>query len=165
MVIQIHGTKHWDYYYENNKTSITLEVGDLLFLPAGISHVARSKNSSSLHLSIGIQNVRQSAATEMLYSNQHRLFQSFVELEDMTLSSAVERTEMFKYKKCSDRINIGCEPFFCTVPNEMVKALEFIAGNLNFRVNDLPNIFSEKSKLKLISLLVMYGQIKITSSS
>lgn len=72
-VLQIHGKKHWKLYdadYETpilgsfqpifqreqlrNEQDLTVEAGDLLYVPRGVPHEAVTTEESSLHLTIGI---------------------------------------------------------------------------------------------------------------
>lgn len=72
-VVQVHGKKHWKIYdadYQTplvnsfqpvfqreqlkNMREITLNAGDLMYIPRGIPHEAVTSDESSLHLTIGV---------------------------------------------------------------------------------------------------------------
>jgi hypothetical protein len=73
LILQISGTKHWKLYdtlYEtplvdslqpilnkdmiSNPREVTMEAGDLMYIPRGVPHHAYTLDESSLHLTIGI---------------------------------------------------------------------------------------------------------------
>ncbi|AUC16929.1 hypothetical protein BTO06_18030 [Tenacibaculum sp. SZ-18] len=73
-VLQISGKKHWNFYDDANyktpllnsfqpifqegqlsgKKEVTIEAGDLMYIPRGLPHEAYTTDESSLHLTIGI---------------------------------------------------------------------------------------------------------------
>ena len=60
-VVQVHGTKHWLVHdasdpegEEAPRIERTLQVGDCLYIPKGYPHSARTGESASAHLTIGI---------------------------------------------------------------------------------------------------------------
>ena len=73
-VLQISGKKHWNFYDDTNfktpllnsfqpifqegqlsgKKEVTIEAGDLMYIPRGLPHEAYTTDESSLHLTIGV---------------------------------------------------------------------------------------------------------------
>ena len=73
-VLQISGKKHWNFYDDTNfktpllnsfqpvfqegqlsgKKEVTIEAGDLMYIPRGLPHEAYTTDKSSLHLTIGV---------------------------------------------------------------------------------------------------------------
>lgn len=51
IVLQLHGSKHWQVEHLGD---IQLEAGDTMYIPAGTSHSARTTGESSFHLTLGL---------------------------------------------------------------------------------------------------------------
>lgn len=51
LAIQLHGTKRWEV---DGLSTVALEPGDVIYLPAGFTHCAHTEARPSLHLTIGI---------------------------------------------------------------------------------------------------------------
>lgn len=60
IVVQAFGTKKWRIYHKKSTkllTEITMQPGDLLYIPSGFPHQALAE-SKSLHLTFGLQTIR-----------------------------------------------------------------------------------------------------------
>jgi hypothetical protein len=53
-VFQTHGHKQWEIVEDGVERSITLEPGLAMYLPTGTPHSARSQDATSLHVTLGI---------------------------------------------------------------------------------------------------------------
>ncbi len=53
-VLQTYGCKHWQVHDEDRQREVLLEPGTSLYLPRGTPHAARTEESASLHLSVGV---------------------------------------------------------------------------------------------------------------
>ncbi|WP_201931527.1 JmjC domain-containing protein [Nocardioides donggukensis] len=53
-VFQTHGTKLWEVHGEDGAESVLLEPGLSMYLPTGTPHAARTQDTASLHVTIGI---------------------------------------------------------------------------------------------------------------
>lgn len=51
IAVQVQGSKHWDI---EGVGEITLEQGDVAYLPAGTAHSARTSGAMSLHITLGL---------------------------------------------------------------------------------------------------------------
>jgi hypothetical protein len=51
IAVQVQGSKHWDI---EGLGAITLEQGDVVYLPAGTAHSARTSGAMSLHITLGL---------------------------------------------------------------------------------------------------------------
>lgn len=56
-VFQTYGSKQWDVYDENGKRDVTLEPGVCMYMPTGTPHAARTQESASLHVTVGINRI------------------------------------------------------------------------------------------------------------
>jgi bifunctional lysine-specific demethylase and histidyl-hydroxylase NO66 len=54
IVFQTHGSKHWEVHDAAGVREVLLEPGVSLYLPTGTPHAARTQQSVSLHVTIGI---------------------------------------------------------------------------------------------------------------
>ena len=52
LVVQTYGEKKWHVDTEGEPTELVLKPGDVLFLPAGVSHAAHTADTVSIHLSL-----------------------------------------------------------------------------------------------------------------
>ena len=53
-VFQTHGHKQWEIVEDGNERNVTLEPGLSMYLPTGTPHSARSQDATSLHVTLGI---------------------------------------------------------------------------------------------------------------
>jgi lysine-specific demethylase/histidyl-hydroxylase NO66 len=53
-VFQTHGSKHWEVHDDGGVREVLLEPGVCMYLPTGTPHAARTQQSASLHVTIGI---------------------------------------------------------------------------------------------------------------
>ncbi len=56
-VVQTHGTKLWEVHDDDRVHEIRMEPGTCLYLPLGTRHAARTTETASLHVTIGIRPV------------------------------------------------------------------------------------------------------------
>ena len=56
-VFQTHGAKEWEIDEDGHTLSILMEPGTCIYLPAGTPHAARTQDSSSLHVTVGINQI------------------------------------------------------------------------------------------------------------
>ena len=56
-VFQTHGHKQWEVVEDGDERSVLLEPGLSMYLPAGTPHSARSQDQTSLHVTLGINQV------------------------------------------------------------------------------------------------------------
>lgn len=64
--VQTHGRKRWVVHPPDRAEpwDLTLEPGDVLYLPAGTRHAAQTPDVASLHLTIGVRTVTRRAVVE-----------------------------------------------------------------------------------------------------
>lgn len=53
-VFQTHGAKQWEVHDRGSALDVFMEVGTSMYLPAGTPHAARTQESASLHVTVGI---------------------------------------------------------------------------------------------------------------
>ena len=56
-VFQTHGSKQWEVHDDSGARDILLEPGVSMYLPTGTPHAARTQDTASLHVTIGINQV------------------------------------------------------------------------------------------------------------
>lgn len=56
-VLQTHGRKLWEMHESAGAREVLLEPGTSMYMPTGTSHSARTEDASSLHITIGINQV------------------------------------------------------------------------------------------------------------
>lgn len=56
-VFQTFGRKQWEVQDENGQRDVLLEPGSCLYMPTGTPHAARTQDSASLHVTIGINRI------------------------------------------------------------------------------------------------------------
>jgi mannose-6-phosphate isomerase-like protein (cupin superfamily) len=56
-VFQTHGSKVWEVHEDGEPTTVLLEPGVSMYLPAGTPHAARAQETASLHVTLGINQV------------------------------------------------------------------------------------------------------------
>lgn len=117
-ILQISGNKTWEVFnhQENNplpeykiprtdsflnseKQSITLNAGDLLYIPRGVWHNVFSNDSSSLHLTVG---VRPKTVIDLLYSMENELLNQTFFRQNISLEEL--QSDSFK-KQFADKIS------------------------------------------------------------
>ncbi len=56
-VVQTHGSKLWQIHDDDGQHDVLLEPGTSVYLPTGTPHAARTQQSASLHVTIGINQI------------------------------------------------------------------------------------------------------------
>jgi ribosomal protein L16 Arg81 hydroxylase len=56
-VFQTHGAKQWEVHERGSAMDVLMEIGTSMYLPAGTPHAARTQESASLHVTVGINQV------------------------------------------------------------------------------------------------------------
>ncbi|MDQ4007031.1 MAG: cupin domain-containing protein [Actinomycetota bacterium] len=56
-VFQTHGTKLWEVHDESGPREVPMQPGTSMYLPAGTPHAARTQQTASLHVTVGINQV------------------------------------------------------------------------------------------------------------
>jgi bifunctional lysine-specific demethylase and histidyl-hydroxylase NO66 len=56
-VFQTHGVKRWEVHDETGAREVLMEPGTSMYLPTGTPHAARTQDSPSLHVTVGINQV------------------------------------------------------------------------------------------------------------
>ncbi|MBA3233157.1 MAG: cupin, partial [Propionibacteriales bacterium] len=54
LVFQTYGTKQWEIHDRGSQLDVSMEPGTTIYLPTGTPHAARTQESASLHVTIGI---------------------------------------------------------------------------------------------------------------
>ncbi len=54
-VVQTHGSKAWEVHDDDGQHDLVLEPGTALYLPAGTDHLAHTRDTVSLHVTIGVR--------------------------------------------------------------------------------------------------------------
>lgn len=56
-VFQTYGAKQWEIHDRGSQVDVLMEVGTSMYLPAGTPHAARTQDTASLHVTVGINQV------------------------------------------------------------------------------------------------------------
>ncbi|MEJ7630369.1 MAG: cupin domain-containing protein [Nocardioidaceae bacterium] len=56
-VFQTHGAKQWEVHDRGSQLDVLMEVGTCMYLPAGTPHAARTQDTASLHVTVGVNQV------------------------------------------------------------------------------------------------------------
>ncbi len=56
-VFQTYGAKQWEVHDRGSQLDVLMEAGTCMYLPAGTQHAARTQDTASLHVTVGINQV------------------------------------------------------------------------------------------------------------
>lgn len=151
-VIQVAGKKHWKIYDDQYKTplvdsfqpifqreqlqnlkEITLNAGDMMYIPRGVPHEAYTTNDSSLHLTIGVYPTQW---LDLISKSLQNLAQTDVSLREALPISYLSNRDTFK--KISTTIEKISQNLFKEISQEenVKNALQFLGEE--FRTESQP---------------------------
>jgi bifunctional lysine-specific demethylase and histidyl-hydroxylase NO66 len=56
-VVQTHGSKRWEVHDESGAQEVLMQPGTCMYLPTGTPHAAQTRQSTSLHVTVGVHQV------------------------------------------------------------------------------------------------------------
>lgn len=194
IILQLAGTKLWSVFsqadgdHQNQSETIEnadehlsslieteLSTGDTLYIPAGIVHRAKTGQSSSLHLTIGLRrglDQRNQSPPEMgadlvgfgefLDADEGRL-QDALTLDQLSAKSIIEVRGELEIEQASQKNNIrvSTELLFIELPAIFEAPVRQFAESGLIAVGSLTGLLTDNGKLELARHLVAAGIAKI----
>jgi ribosomal protein L16 Arg81 hydroxylase len=176
-VLQISGKKHWNFYDDTNfktpllnsfqpifqegqltgKKEVTIEAGDLMYIPRGLPHEAYTSDESSLHLTIGVYPTQHvdllSKAVQSLAQNDLDLrkalpvgFLNFTEAEKKKFIEELSSKFSDTLEKMFDKNNLESTLF--TISDEFRNKVQPKSDGHFAQLDKIPNLTLETKLTK-----------------
>ncbi|MEL6538401.1 MAG: cupin domain-containing protein [Bacteroidota bacterium] len=133
-VLQVHGTKRWHIYdkpYDDINRStlpreksqeyadstpvhdLVLYPGDLLYIPKGVVHKAHTEDHDSIHITLGVNYVRESnLLSRLLRTGKFEDDTDITEAEDVVLDKLVEKLKATSKEQKDNLFGLDRDEFF-----------------------------------------------------